>query len=171
MTVSLLVGTVRTLAHYTQRPGEILAAMNHRMLARSDGGFTTCLVLRADPDGALTIANAGHIAPYLDGRELTLQNGLPLGISADTTYAESTFQIARSLQLTLLTDGVVEARNDAGELFGFERTRAISGESASQIAKSAELFGQDDDITVLTLTSDRAEAPSDGQLSLAALPA
>ena len=48
MTVSLLVGTVRTLAHYTQSPGEILAAMNERMLARSNGGFTTCLVLRAD---------------------------------------------------------------------------------------------------------------------------
>ena len=69
MTVSLLVGTVRTLAHYTQSPGEILSAMNQRMLARSHGGFTTCLVLRADADGTLTIANAGHIAPYLAGKE------------------------------------------------------------------------------------------------------
>ena len=51
MTVSLLVGTMRTLAHYTQSPGEILTAMNYRMLSRSAGGFTTCLVVRVDPDG------------------------------------------------------------------------------------------------------------------------
>jgi serine phosphatase RsbU (regulator of sigma subunit) len=151
MTVSLLVGTVRTLAHYTQSPGEILAAMNQRMLARSHGGFTTCLVLRADPNGALIIANAGHIAPYLAGMELQLKNGLPLGISADTIYAESTFQLSREQQLTFLTDGVVEARDKFGALFGFDRAAAMSGHSADQIAKTAELFGQDDDITVLTL--------------------
>src|SRR6202012_896313 len=65
MTVSLLVGTLRTLVHYTQSPAEILSAMNQRMLARSSGGFTTCLVLRLDRDGAATVANAGHLAPYL----------------------------------------------------------------------------------------------------------
>jgi hypothetical protein len=151
MTVSLLVGTVRTLAHYTQNPGEILAAMNQRMLARSRGGFTTCLVIRADTNGTLTIANAGHIAPYLGGKELPLENGLPLGLAAETAYAESTFQLAHGQRLTLVTDGVAEARGKSGALFGFERTAAISSQSADQIAKTAELFGQDDDITVLTL--------------------
>jgi hypothetical protein len=151
MTVSLLVGTIRTLAHFTQSPGEILAAMNHRMLARSDGGFTTCLALRADADGALTIANAGHIAPYLDGRELPLHNGLPLGISAATTYPEAAFQLAPGRQLTLLTDGVVEARDKAGALFGFDRTLAASTEPSEEIARRAQHFGQEDDITVLSL--------------------
>jgi len=151
MTVSLLVGTVRTLAHYTQRPGEILAAMNQRMMSRSHGGFTTCLVLRADTDGKLTIANAGHIAPYLEGKELALENGLPLGLSADATYAESTFQLAPVHQLTLVTDGVVEARDKAGALFGFERTAALSKQPAEAIAQAAQAFGQDDDITALTL--------------------
>jgi Stage II sporulation protein E (SpoIIE) len=151
MTVSLLVGTVRTLAHYTQSPGEIMAAMNQRMIGRSRGGFTTCLVLRADPNGTLTIANAGHISPYIAGRELPIENGLPLGLAAATVYAETTFQLAQGQQLTLLTDGVVEARDKAGALFGFDRTAAISSQSADQIAKTAELFGQDDDITVLTL--------------------
>jgi len=151
MTVSLLVGTVRTLAHFTQSPGEILAAMNQRMLGRSSGGFTTCLVLRADADGQLTVANAGHIAPYLAGNELPLENGLPLGLSAESTYAESTFQLAERQQLTLLTDGVVEAREKSGALFGFERTAAISRESAENIAQAAQAFGQDDDITALTL--------------------
>jgi serine phosphatase RsbU (regulator of sigma subunit) len=151
MTVSLLVGTVRTLAHYTQSPGQILAAMNTRMLARSSGGFTTCLVVRADPDGKLTIANAGHIAPYLAGKELPLENGLPLGLAAETSYPESVFQLAQDEQLTLLSDGVVEARDKAGVLFGFDRTAAITSQSADQIAHTAELFGQEDDITALTL--------------------
>src|SRR5580700_2950330 len=152
MTVSLLVGTVQTLADTTGSPREILSAMNHRMLTRSHGGFTTCLVLRVDPDGTLTMANAGHIAPYLAGRELTLNSSLPLGISAETIYLESTFQLLAGQQLTLLTDGVVEARNQAGTLFGFEATAAISAEPALQIAKTAELFGQEDDITVLSVT-------------------
>jgi len=152
MTVSLLVGTVRTLAHYTESPGEILAAMNQRMLGRSDGGFTTCLVLRADADGKLTIANAGHISPYRNGAELALENALPLGLAESATYNESTFRLAENEQLILLTDGVVEARNPAGELFGFERTAAISTESAQNIASAAQRFGQEDDITVLTLT-------------------
>ena len=143
MTVSLLVGTVRTLAHYTQSPGKILAAMNQRMLARSHGGFTTCLVLRADPDGTLTIANAGHIAPYLDGQELLLENGLPLGISPDTIYAESTFRLSPRQQLILLTDGVIEARDKTGALFGFERSASLSTEPAEAIAQAAQAFGQE----------------------------
>ena len=152
MTVSLLVGTLRTLAHYTQSPGEILAAMNQRMLGRSRGGFTTCLVLLAAADGTVTVANAGHLAPYLNGRELPLENGLPLGLVAESTYAESTFHQEENEQITLLTDGVVEARAASGELFGFERTAAIAAQSAESISKTAQAFGQDDDITVLTLT-------------------
>jgi hypothetical protein len=158
MTVSLMVGTVRTLAHYTQSPGEILAAMNHRMLGRSRGGFTTCLVLRADGDGKFVLANAGHIAPYLAGKELPLENGLPLGLAAEAAYAESTFQLASGQQVTLLTDGVVEAREKDGGLFGFERTAAISRKSAEKVAQAAQAFGQDDDITVLTIA--RSVAPA-----------
>lgn len=149
MTVSLLVGTLRTLAHYTQRPGEILSAMNQRMLGRS--GFTTCLVMRVDRDGALTIANAGHLSPYLNGAELACENGLPLGLAAETNYAETRHQLASVEQLTLLTDGVVEARGAGGELFGFERTAVISQEPAPQIAQAAQAFGQEDDITVVAI--------------------
>ena len=152
MTVSLLVGTLRTLAHYTQSPGEILAAMNQRMLGRSRGGFTTCLVLLAAPDGTVTVANAGHISPYLNGREVPPENGLPLGLMAESTYAELVFHQEENEQITLVTDGVVEARSASGELFGFERTAAIAGQSAESISKTAQDFGQDDDITVLTLT-------------------
>jgi serine phosphatase RsbU (regulator of sigma subunit) len=151
MTVALLVGTLRTLAHYTQKPSEILAAMNQRMLARSSGGFTTCLVLTVSAAGTLTAANAGHIAPYVNGRELTLSNGLPLGLSPHEQYAESVFSLAADEQLTLMTDGVVEARATDGELLGFDRVKAMATQSADSIAQAAQDFGQDDDITVMTL--------------------
>jgi serine phosphatase RsbU (regulator of sigma subunit) len=151
MTVSLLVGTLRTLAHYTQSPNEILASLNDRMWGRSQGGFTTCLVLRADRDGTVTVADAGHLAPYLAGKEVSVEPGLPLGLNVGSTYKESIFRLAEGEQLTLLTDGVAEARNGSGELFGFDRTAAIASQSAESIMRAAREFGQEDDITVLTL--------------------
>jgi hypothetical protein len=156
MTVSLLVGTVRTLAHFKQSPGEILAAMNQRMLGRQKNGFTTCLVIRVSSDGALTVANAGHLAPYLDGTELEVLGGLPLGLAPDAEYPEQVFPLRPGECLTLLTDGVVEARNQEGELFGFDRTQALSRASAKEIAQAAQAFGQDDDITVVCLTRQPA---------------
>lgn len=126
--------------------------MNIRMLARTQGGFTTCLVARIDADGTLSAANAGHLAPYLSGKEFAIENGLPLGLSAESTYQESAIRLGAGAQLTLLTDGVVEARNAEGELFGFERTAVISTQSAAPIAHTSQQFGQDDDITVLTVT-------------------
>jgi serine phosphatase RsbU (regulator of sigma subunit) len=151
MTVSLLVGTVRTLAHFTQQPGAILSAMNHRMMGRTNGGFTTCLVLRLDQDGTLTVANAGHLPPYVNGNELHVENGLPLGLDTAATYPESHFHLAGKDQLTLITDGVAEARSRTGELFGFERTQSIATQAAESIVDTARHFGQEDDITVLTL--------------------
>lgn len=151
MLVSLLVGTLHALAESTSSPSQLLAGLNRATLGRSRGGFTTCLILHARPGGAITFANAGHIAPYCNGSELALENGLPLGLSTEGSYPESTFQLDPAAQLTLMTDGVVEARAKDGSLFGFDRTAAISGNSADQIAKTAELFGQEDDITVLTL--------------------
>jgi len=152
MTVSLLVGTFRTLAHYTQSPGEILEAMNQRMIGRNSGGFTTCLVLRAEVDGRLVVANAGHIPPYVDGQELALEHGLPLGLNPESAYGESILQLAPIAQITLVTDGVVEARDASGELFGFDRTRQISRQSAKEMADIAVRFGQEDDITVLAVS-------------------
>src|ERR1700760_145947 len=129
MTVSLLVGTVRTLAHYTQSPSEILASMNQRMLARSQGGFTTCLVLRV-AESTLTIAKAGHLAPYLQGEELQVENGLPLGLVAESVSPEITLQLPENAQLTLVPDGFVEARSRKGELLGFERPAGLSTKPA-----------------------------------------
>lgn len=97
-------------------------------------------------------ANAGHLAPYLNGEELSLESGLPLGVTTDAEYPEFAFVLTPGDTLTFLSDGVVEARNQRGELLGFERTQAISGKSAEEIVLAAQQFGQEDDITVLTLT-------------------
>ncbi len=152
MMVSLLVGAFHSLAETTRSVGEILEGLNRRVLGRSNGGFTTCILVRAAIDGTITIANAGHLAPYVDGAELQIENGLPLGLGAEAVYPESTFELTPETQLTLLTDGVVEARAGTGELFGFERTAAISGKPADAIVRTAQDFGQNDDITVVTLT-------------------
>ncbi|HTX75722.1 MAG TPA: SpoIIE family protein phosphatase [Terracidiphilus sp.] len=157
MTVSLLVGAFRTLTHYTESPAEILSAMNQRMIGRNSGGFTTCLVVRIDADGSLTAANAGHLPPYLDGAELKLESRLPLGLTPHSDYTEAHLTLSPGSRLTFLTDGVVEAQSPSGELFGFDRTRQISTQSAEAIASAAQAHGQEDDITVLTLAFAPAE--------------
>jgi serine phosphatase RsbU (regulator of sigma subunit) len=151
MKATLLLGAMRALASEGLSPAVLLTRLNRDMSQMPDGGFITCLALRADIDGTVTVANAGHIPPYVDGKEMPLENGLPLGLMAEASYVESTFHVALGQQITLMTDGVVEARDKAGTLFGFERTAKLSVESAEAIARTAQSFGQDDDITALTL--------------------
>jgi len=150
MTVSAIVGSLRTLS--SAAPAEILRALNRSLAGNLRGGFVTSLVARLGPDGCCSLASAGHLAPYLNGEELAIENGFPLGLDPIAIYRESQVQVPPGVQLTLLTDGVVEARSASGELFGFKRTAAISGQPADQIAHAAKQFGQEDDITVLTLT-------------------
>jgi hypothetical protein len=152
MTVSLFVGMMRMLARSTQSPADILQIVNQNMIGRTPGGFITCLMLHISNDGIVTAANAGHLAPYINGMELAVDTGIPLGLEPSTAYPENSFPLAPEDQLTLLTDGVLEARNASGELFGFERAASLSRRPAAEIARAAAQFGQDDDITVLSLT-------------------
>ena len=103
-----------------------------------------------------SFSNAGHLAPYRNGEELAIEAGLPLGLISDLKYPESRLEINGGDSLILLSDGVVEARNPNGELFGFARTRKISTCPAAEIASAAMQFGQEDDITVLKLTRSPA---------------
>jgi serine phosphatase RsbU (regulator of sigma subunit) len=151
MLVAVLVGAIRTRADESFDPGEMLTMLNHRLLGRSGGHFATCLAAEISPDGTMRIANAGHIPPYLNGRELDLEGSLPLGIVAESEYPAQAFTLNPGDRLTFLTDGVVEAINPARELFGFDRTREISGQPATAIAQQAQTFGQEDDITVLAV--------------------
>jgi phosphoserine phosphatase RsbU/P len=157
MTGALAIGALRTLAAENLGPARLLERLNLQILAAEDGGFVTCLCTRVTLEGVVTTANAGHLAPYRNGVEIALGAGLPLGLTADAEYTESTLQLFSGDTLTLLSDGVVEARNLSGELFGFDRTSAISLQSAQQIAEAARNFGQEDDITVLTLSFAGAE--------------
>jgi len=107
--------------------------------------------------GSVELANAGHLPPYLNGEELAVEGSLPLGAIARGVFGAARFQLVEGDSLLLVSDGIVEAQNQRGELFGFERTRAISNQSAEAIARAAQAYGQEDDITVLTLTVASAE--------------
>ncbi|HEY1900924.1 MAG TPA: PP2C family protein-serine/threonine phosphatase [Terracidiphilus sp.] len=150
MTVSALMGALRTIT--SESPAIILGELNRSLAGQLSGGFVTCCVARIGAQGDGLIANAGHLAPYVDGRELELENGLPLGIVLEVSYSDTAFTIMPGAQLTFLSDGIIEARNSTGELFGFERTAAIATRPAEDVAKAAQAFGQEDDITVLTLS-------------------
>jgi hypothetical protein len=176
MNSSTLVGALRNeLSH---DPATVLNHLNHVLIGAvaSPGTamkeldcapcFATCLCARVYPDGTTTIANAGHLNPYRDGREIALTGSLPLGVIADVEYEQATFQLHRGDRLVFLSDGVVEATNGEGELFGFERTQQVSNESARYIAQTAQRFGQTDDITVVSLyLSSRTAQPSNEELA------
>ena len=160
MSASTLVGAFRNeLSH---EPATILNHLNHVMFGSSAGldammkkeavaTFATCLCARIYRNGTMEIANAGHLSPYRDGREVELPPGLPLGVIPGMTYEQTTFQLEQGDRLIFLSDGVVEATNDKGELFGFERTQQVSNEPARYIAQTAKRFGQNDDITVISI--------------------
>jgi hypothetical protein len=146
MTVSTIVGALRGCS--LRRPAEVLAHLNRVLYGQIDG-FVTCSAALIAADGAMMLANAGHLAPYRNGQELAVESGLPLGILAEITYAETRYQLAVGDRLTFVSDGVVEATNEKRELFSFERTQAISNQSPQAIAETAKNFGQEDDISVL----------------------
>jgi sigma-B regulation protein RsbU (phosphoserine phosphatase) len=151
MMVSVLVGAIRAEAAHGAMPAALLASLNDRTMGRSQGGFTTCLAVHITSEGLLTLANAGHLPPYLNGRELPIPPSIPLGIILDARYESVTFALQPGDRLTFVSDGVVEAQDKSGELFGFDRTMAISQEPAMRIAEIVRAFGQLDDITVVTL--------------------
>jgi hypothetical protein len=158
--VSLLVGAIRAEASHGANPATLLASLNERMMGRSRGGFTTCLAARFSSTGLMTVANAGHLPPYLNGNEIDIPGALPLGILGGAEYESTTIQLAPGDCITFVTDGVPEAQTKAGELFGFERTREVSTQPADRIAHAACVFGQSDDVTVVTAEFMGAEVPA-----------
>lgn len=151
MTATLLVGAAER--REGDSPKALLQHLNLVLHASQVGGFATCLCADLAPDGTVTVANAGHLAPYCRGEEVAVLPSLPLGVStSDAPYEERRVALAEGETLTFLSDGVVEARDAEGRLFGFERTRAISEDAAEKIAETAQDFGQQDDITVVKLT-------------------
>ena len=152
MIVSMIVGMLRTLVGFTEEPAEILAELNRRLCGETQGGFATCLVVRID-DGLLTLANAGHLPPYLDGSEIALEGSLPLGLAESASYDQTRLEMRAGDRLVLLTDGIPEARNEQGILLGFPKIESLlrGGASARTIAETAQHFGQNDDLTVISI--------------------
>jgi Stage II sporulation protein E (SpoIIE) len=154
MTVSLIVGAVRTLAKFSPQPAQMLAEINQRLHGRLRGGFATCITVLLNPDGSCVVSSAGHPAPFLNQREVELPGALPLGLDLAASYQQVDIQLHEGDHFSLYTDGLLEARNASGELYGFERLEVLFGTrpSASQASQEAVAFGQEDDVTVLTLT-------------------
>ncbi len=163
MLVAVLVGAIRTRAEDTFDPVAMLTMLNQRLIGRSGGHLATCLVAELRPDGQMHIANGGHLPPYLNGQELELEGSLPLGAADVIDSSSRILTLQPGDRLTFLTDGVVEAMNSANELFGFERARTISNQPAAAIVAQAQAFGQNDDITVLSVefTGAPSEAPDE----------
>jgi hypothetical protein len=149
LVVSTIVGILRN--EPSREPATVLAHLN-RALAGVISGFATGLCAHISATGALTIANAGHLSPYLNGADLELPGALPLGLAAEAEYDSTTRQLTPGTRLVFVSDGVIEAESPTRELLGFDRAREFSLQPADAIAQAARTWGQSDDITVVAIT-------------------
>ncbi len=151
MIVSMIVGTLRAVSDYSEEPAEILGELNRRVFGRIHDGFATCLMVRLEDHGELTLANAGHLPPYVNGTEVTLPGSLPLGLDESVQYEQTKLEMAVNDVVVFLTDGVPEAQNEKRQLLGFSRVESMlrAGSTAKTVAEAAQQHGQNDDITVL----------------------
>ena len=161
MLVALLVGAIRSTTDWTHDPLTVLQALNRRLLGRGDSQ-ATCLALRIDADGSATLANAGHIAPYLNGVPMQMEGALPLGIIDTAEFSLMRFKLNERDKLILMSDGIAEATDANGALFGFERVRELlrASRTAAEVAAAAQTFGQEDDISVITVARAAATEPA-----------
>jgi serine phosphatase RsbU (regulator of sigma subunit) len=148
-------------------PGEVLEQVNETLLARIPPNmFVTCFYGVLDPSrGSFAYANAGHNLPYLhrngEAEELRA-TGMPLGLMPGMSYEQKETVLEPRDSALLYTDGLVEAHDPKGELFGFPRLRALVAEHAEEERSLEDLlleelyafvgegWEQEDDITLLT---------------------
>jgi serine phosphatase RsbU (regulator of sigma subunit) len=148
-------------------PGEVLSRVNQTLYARIPPNmFVTCFYCIFDPQsGSLSYANAGHDLPYLwhggEADELRAR-GMPLGLMPGMRYEEKEMVLDTGDGVLFYSDGLVEAHDPKGEMFGFPRLRALIGEHGEErslgdflLEKLYSFVGegweQEDDITLLTL--------------------
>jgi serine phosphatase RsbU (regulator of sigma subunit) len=159
-------------------PGELLGRVNETLFARIPANmFVTCFYAILEPKkGTLSYANAGHDPPYLrrsggDCEELRAR-GMPLGFMPGMGYEQQELTVEAGEGALFYSDGLVEAHDPKGEMFGFPRLRALLAEHADEEKErtlgdflTEELYSfvgegweQEDDITLLTLR--RSSTPS-----------
>jgi serine phosphatase RsbU (regulator of sigma subunit)/ketosteroid isomerase-like protein len=148
-------------------PGEVLKRVNEALTVRIPPNmFVTCFYAILDPKSAsLRYANAGHDLPYLhhsgDCEELRAR-GMPLGLMPGMSYEEKEIELDIGEGVFFYSDGLVEAHDPKGDMFGFPRLRALVAQHGEQRALGdfllEELYSfvgegweQEDDITLLTL--------------------
>jgi serine phosphatase RsbU (regulator of sigma subunit) len=149
-------------------PGEVLARVNEAMLARIPPNmFVTCFYAILEPQsGHLAYANAGHNLPCCRHEDATTDleaRGMPLGLMPGMSYEENESILVPGESVLLYTDGLIEAHNPQGEMFGTPRLRGLlsahpeggRGLSATLMEElysfTGEGWEQEDDITLLTL--------------------
>jgi serine phosphatase RsbU (regulator of sigma subunit)/predicted ester cyclase len=149
-------------------PGEVLEQVNETLLARIPSNmFVTCFYAVLEPkSGRLLYANAGHDLPYLHrGRgnaEELRARGMPLGLMPGMGYEEKETIVQAGEGALFYSDGLVEAHDPKGEMFGFPRLRELVAEHAEEGSLGdflleelysfvGEVWEQEDDITLLTL--------------------
>jgi serine phosphatase RsbU (regulator of sigma subunit) len=148
-------------------PGEVLSRVNETLVARIPANmFVTCFYTIVEPESAsLSYANAGHDLPYLhrngDAEELRAR-GMPLGLMPGMDYEEKEIVLARGDSVLFYSDGLVEAHDPKGEMFGFPRLRELVAGHGEEMTLEETLleelyafvgdgWEQEDDITLLTL--------------------
>ena len=149
MRVSMILGVLRR--EDSREPATIMRRLNDALLTQSEMGFTTACCVRLERGGLYTFVNAGHISPYIGGLEIAAPPALPLGLAAEQHYEPVIGRLLAGDRFVLMSDGVVEARSARGELYGFDRLPGLTRMPAADIADVARRFGQEDDITVLTI--------------------
>src|SRR5919202_5980807 len=168
-----ILGGVAT-ASGSSSPGEVLARVNEAVLARIPPNmFVTCFYGVLDPkSGHLSYANAGHNLPccyHVEGASTELNaRGMPLGLMPQMSYEENETILAAGESVLFYTDGLTEAHNSHGEMFGTPRLRSLLSERfesgrglSTTLLEELERFTgegweQEDDITLLTLRRSAA---------------
>src|SRR5829696_7553400 len=153
-------------------PGEVLARVNETLLARIPPHMlVTCFYAILEPEsGQLVYANAGHDLPYLwhggDAEELRARE-MPLGLMPAMSYEQKEIVLEPEDSALLYSDGLVEAHNPEGEMFGFPRLQTLVAEHGEEgslgdllleelSSFTGEGWEQEDDITLLTLRRSAA---------------
>jgi serine phosphatase RsbU (regulator of sigma subunit) len=169
LVMSTACGMLRLAAQSYSSPGEMLQRVNEALFPYIPANmFVTCLYGVLDPkSGRLTYANAGHDLPYLwhgggDCEELRAR-GMPLGLMPGMSYEQKETILHTGEAALFYSDGLVEAHDRMGEMFGFPRLRTLIAEHAAEERSLEETlleelysfvgegWEQEDDITLLTL--------------------
>ena len=163
---------LRAVAQGSESPGDVLRRVNDSLVTDIPANmFVTCFYAILDPEsGTLRYANAGHDLPYLrrvggDAEELRAR-GMPLGLMPGMNYEQKEIVLEGGEAALFYSDGLVEAHDPKGEMFGFPRLRALIAEHGEEQALGdflleelytfvEEGWEQEDDITLLTLRRSR----------------